>query len=169
MGEIIAEDAVTAPALDSLFERLRGAVGAGDAARAEREIWLRWMESGDARADGHMRRGVTAMAGQDYAAALSAFGALVEVAPHFAEGWNKRATVHWLMGNHEASVRDIESTLSLEPRHFGALSGLAMIHEANGRTFEALDALDRLAEIHPQLPQLREWTARLMEGLAEAT
>ena len=157
------------PSLDSLFEHLRQATDARGAARAEREIWQRWMESGDPTADAHMLRGLTALGRHDHPAALLAFDALVEAASDFAEGWNKRATVHWLMGNHAESVRDIERTLKLEPRHFGALSGLAMIHEANGQSFEALDALERLAKIHPQLPNLRERTAHLMRGLAEAT
>ena len=157
------------PTLDELFERLRGAPTAGEAARAEQAIWECWLQIDDADAAEHLERGMQAMARRDWERALAAFDRLVATSPGFAEGWNKRATVHWLRGDHAASVRDIERTLALEPRHFGALSGLAMIHEAAGHTFEALDALDRLAEIHPRLPQLRERTAALMRGLAEAT
>jgi hypothetical protein len=88
-----------------------------------RAIWQRWMESGDPRVDAQLLRGVQAMAQRDHRAALSAFDAIVAAAPGFAEGWNKRATVHWLRGDHAASLRDIDRTLALEPRHFRALEG----------------------------------------------
>ena len=76
----------------------------------------------------------------DYRLALAAFDDLVERNPGFAEAWNKRATLHYLMGNDEASVADIVETLELEPRHFGALSGLALIYERNGQPAAAASA-----------------------------
>ncbi len=92
----------------------------------------------------------------------------MDAAPGFAEAWNKRATLHWLLGNHDKSVEDIAATLSLEPRHFGALSGLAMIHEAQGRAFEAMEALERVRGIHPHLPHLAERIQRLMDKFGRA-
>ena len=71
------------------------------------------------------------------------------------------------MGNFEASLRDIDRTLALEPRHFGALSGLALIREAQGRPFEALEALEQLIRLHPQLPNLLERVDRLTRQLGE--
>jgi tetratricopeptide (TPR) repeat protein len=157
---------VKAQDLDTLFQALRDAPGRREAQAAEEAIWQRWMESGDPRIDAQMLRGVQALARRDYRAALADFDAIVGAAPDFAEGWNKRATVHWLMGNHAASLADIDRTLALEPRHFGALSGLALIHQAHGRIFEALDALERVARIHPQLPDLAARIESLERGLA---
>jgi tetratricopeptide (TPR) repeat protein len=158
---------MTTPALDALFQALRDARGATEAQRVEHAIWQRWMESGDARIDAQLLRGVQAMARREHRAALAIFDAIVSTAPGFAEGWNKRATLHWLLGDHPASLRDIDRTLELEPRHFGALSGLAMIHQAHGRIFEALDALEKIARIHPHLPGLAERIRALERGLAQ--
>ena len=154
--------------LDRLFDRLRNA-GPREAARVEVEIWQRWTRSGDARIDAWMNRGIEAMGSGNHSEALEAFDSIVRAAPGFAEGWNKRATLYWLLGEHEASVHDIERTLALEPRHFGALSGLAMIRQEQGQVFDALDALERIARIHPHMPQLDEWMEDLSGGLAEAT
>lgn len=111
---------------------------------------------------------IAAMNGGDPNAALAAFDALVEAAPDFAEAWNKRATVYWLMGDHDRSAKDIAATLALEPRHFGALSGLAMIHEAHGRAFEAMEALEQVRGIHPHLPHLAERIQRLLDRFGRA-
>ena len=115
-----------------------------------------------------VERGLAAIASRDVAAALAAFDRVVELAPDYAEGWNKRATLHWLCGAYDASVADIDRTLALEPRHFGALSGLAMIREAQGRPFEALEALEKLLHIHPRMPHLRERIEELSAQLGEA-
>lgn len=87
----------------------------------------------------------------DYQGALATFDDLVERNPEFAEAWNKRATVHYLLGNDEASVADIVETLELEPRHFGALSGLALIYERNDQPVAAASALRRALAVHPQM------------------
>ena len=155
--------------LDGLFAALRDAQSPGEASRVEHAIWLRWMEWDDPQVNSWMLDGVRAMNEGRHPQALRAFDAIVAAAPDFAEGWNKRATVHWLVGDHEKSLRDIDRTLSLEPRHFGALSGLALIHEANGRVFEALDALERAGEIHPHLPHHADRVAQLTQQLGQAT
>ena len=155
--------------LDELFASLRGARSSEQAAAIERAIWQRWMHCDEPRAAAALARGVEAMNAGDQSKALAAFDSIVRLVPDFAEGWNKRATVHWLMGNHAASLADIERTLALEPRHFGALSGLAMIHQAQGRTFEALDALERIACIHPHLPGLGGRIELLQRGVAQGT
>ncbi len=71
------------------------------------------------------------------------------------------------MGALDASLRDIDHTLALEPRHFGALSGLAMIRETQRRPFEALEALERVTQLHPRLPQLQERVDRLSRQLGD--
>ena len=156
------------PRLEPLFDRLRTTDDAREAAVVEQFIWEVWTGAGDEKLDALMARGLRAMNAGDPRSALATFDALVDAAPGFAEAWNKRATLHWLLGNHDKSVEDIAATLSLEPRHFGALSGLAMIHEAQGRAFEAMEALERVRGIHPHLPHLAERIQRLMDKFGRA-
>jgi len=153
--------------LDGLFAALRGARSAEQAAPVERAIWELWMHSDDPRVASAMARGVEAMNEGEYRKALAAFDGIVRSAPGFAEGWNKRATAHWLLGQYAMSLGDIERTLALEPRHFGALSGLAMIREKQGRIFDALDALEKIALIHPNLSGLGSRIAALQRGVAQ--
>lgn len=154
--------------LCELFARLARAASAHEAGEVEREIWAAWLATDDEAALPWIRRGLAAMEARDFAAALHAFDRVVELAPDYAEGWNKRATLHWLRGAYQESVADIDRTLALEPRHFGALSGLAMIREAQGRPFEALEALEKLLHIHPHLPQLRDRIEALSARLGQA-
>jgi len=155
------------PALGPLFEALAASQSVAEAAGYEREIWARWLQSGDDGVDRDLARGESAMDRGDARAAMDAFNAVIEADPDFAEGWNKRATLHWLMGNYEQSVADIERTLALEPRHFGALSGLSMIREAQHRPFEALEALEKVFELHPKLPQLEQRIEHLTGQLGD--
>ena len=144
------------PRLDALFHRLLAAASPAAAAPIEQEIWQIWIEWDDADVSRWMRRGVEALNGGDFRVALDVFDRIVEAAPEFSEGWNKRATLYYLAGHLEASVADVKRTLALEPRHFGALSGLALIRELQGRPFDALEALERVTKIHPQLPHLKQ-------------
>ena len=153
--------------LDSLFSQLQ-ITGSGQKARTiEKFIWKIWRESGDESVDQLMVDGVKAMGGGNYEGALIAFSSIVKDAPNFAEGWNKRATLYWLMGDFEKSVEDINRTLALEPRHFGALSGLAMIRESQERPLDALQAFERALEIYPAMPNAAERIRKLNRQLGE--
>ena len=153
--------------LDSLFSQLQ-ITGSGQKARTiEKFIWKIWRESGDKSVDQLMVDGVKAMGGGNYEGALIAFSSIVKGAPNFAEGWNKRATLYWLMGDFEKSVEDINRTLALEPRHFGALSGLAMIRESQERPLDALQAFERALEIYPAMPNAAERIRKLNRQLGE--
>ena len=158
----------TDPRLTALFEGLASARSSREAAPIERRIWQLWIEADDDALNRTMAAGMHAMDIGDGAAALEAFNAAVAAKPDFAEAWNKRATLYYLLRRHPESIADIERTLELEPRHFGALSGLALIREAQKEPFEALEALERASQIHPQLPNLREWIDRLTAELGEA-
>ena len=103
-----------------------------------------------------MATGLSAMNAGDYRVALEAFGQLVEAKPAFAEGWNKRATLLYLLGRYQASVADIAKVLALEPRHFGALSGLALCDQQLGKDADALQVLRRTAAVFPEMPGLKE-------------
>jgi tetratricopeptide (TPR) repeat protein len=142
--------------LDVLFERLRATSSEAEARTAEQQIWQIWSESEDSLADGLMRDGVQAMATDELAVALDYFNRLVELAPDFAEAWNKRATVYYLLGNYQASVLDIERTLELEPRHFGALSGLGLIYDAIDEPEAALRSFEAAMKLNPHLDGTRQ-------------
>jgi tetratricopeptide (TPR) repeat protein len=137
--------------LDALFERLQETSDPVDAATIQQRIWQIWIESDDATSSQLMRRGMAAMASGDPESALDAFDELVTLAPDFAEAWNKRATVYYLMGRFDESVTDIQQTLELEPRHFGALSGLALIYDAVDNPEAAIRSLTAAMEINPHL------------------
>ncbi len=149
------------PRLTTLFKNLESAKSELEAAPIEHRIWQLWTSAGDEAVDRAMAAGTHAMAIGDGMRALEAFNTAVSQKPDFAEAWNKRATLYYLLRRYEESVADIERTLELEPRHFGALSGLALIREAQNQPFEALEALKLASQIHPQLPNLREWVNRL--------
>lgn len=155
------------PRLDGLFAELRTAGGEREADRIERLIWNIWFETGDPALDAHLARGVEAVNRHSFEAGLRAFDAVIEAKPDFAEGWNRRATLFFLMGDYDASVADIRRTLELEPRHFGALSGLALIREAQRRPFEALEALEKVAQLHPHMRQLAERVSQLTAQLGD--
>jgi tetratricopeptide (TPR) repeat protein len=121
----------------------------------EQQIWEFWGKSDDAVISALMRAGIVAMARQDYAVALERFDRLAKQAPDFDDGWNKRATVQHLIGNFPASVSGIEHTLELEPRHFGALSGVGLIDYAIEEPAAALRSFEAALIIDPHLDETR--------------
>ncbi|MGF1445688.1 MAG: tetratricopeptide repeat protein [Pikeienuella sp.] len=108
-----------------------------------------------------LSRGTKAMRERDYDTALLFLDDLVRLAPDFAEGWNRRATVHFLMENYAQSVADIQRTLVLEPRHFGAMAGLGIILDRLEQDAEAYRVFQRALEIHPNLEGAKEAVSRL--------
>ena len=118
---------------------------------AEQGLWALWSRSGDAAIDGLMARGVQEMEAQDYQAAIATFGEIVRRKPEFAEGWNKRATVHYLAGEDRKSIADCAEVLKRNPRHFGALSGLGLIYTRLERYDEALAWFRKALEVNPNL------------------
>jgi tetratricopeptide (TPR) repeat protein len=146
--------------LDELFEQLAVSDENGWE-RIQNQIWLVWVESGSDSMDLLMARAVAAMQAENYELALRFLDDLVRLDPGFAEGWNKRATVYFLLEEYGRSVADIERTLALEPRHFGALSGLGMILERLGDKKGAMTAYRRGLELHPHLQGAAEAVERL--------
>ena len=141
----------TDPRLNPLFEQLKASQSPAAAQALERLIWEIWLESDQNSINILMRQGVQAMQTGDFATAYDHFSAIVELEPDFAEGWNKRATVLYLMGDLDGSVDDVKRTLALEPRHFGALSGLGLINDALKDAEAALEAYEAALAVHPHL------------------
>ncbi|WP_371168888.1 tetratricopeptide repeat protein [Aliiroseovarius sp. 2305UL8-7] len=146
--------------LDNLFTLLANADETNWKA-LEEEIWDLWSRSGSDTFDLLLARGRDAMDEGDLDAAIEHLTALTDHAPEFAEGWNARATAFYLSGQLGLSLDDIARTLTLEPRHFGALSGLGLILEQLGDPDRALQAFQYSLAIHPQSPRVKEAVKRL--------
>lgn len=152
--------------LDDMFAKLRLAETNQHARPLEKEIWRIWSERNDEKSNELMRNGALAMSHRNYNAALINFNSLVDHDPEFAEAWNKRATLHYLMGEFSASIKDIERTLALEPRHFGALSGMGLIFMAIGNDAAAVKSFEKALEINPHMPGPKYHMETLKKRLA---
>lgn len=153
--------------LDGLFEVLKTSNDRATARSAESEIWRIWIESGREDIDALMLEGVLAMNNQHLDEAIRIFGQITERAPDFAEGWNKRATAHYLNEDYVASVQDIQRTLVLEPRHFGAISGMGLIFLSRGDEAGALAAFEAVLAINPRAPGARQRVEELRRRLLD--
>ena len=136
--------------LPDLFGKLQKAENQQQAVLIETEIWKKWYEREEDSGGKSMTNAIDAMGTGRYTVALTLLDELVDNEADFAEVWNRRATVHYLLGNYNQSLSDIEKTLTLEPRHFGALSGIGMIMLKLGQTDKALHAFERVLDISPQ-------------------
>lgn len=151
--------------IDDLFAELKRE---GDAAKAKRiadNIWSEWFRSGSATIDLFMGWANDAMRTKDNNRALDLLDQVVTRAPDYAEGWNRRATLHFSMANFAKSMTDIQKVLELEPRHFGALSGMAAILERNGSKEAALGAWERALAVYPGMKAAQDSVIRLSDEL----
>ena len=153
--------------LDDLFARLRTATSVEDALQLEDSIWEIWFHyDGDNRHINYlMNRAASAMASQNFEQAEVLCSTVIELAPEFVEGWNRRATVRYLAADIDGSIADVNATLDLEPRHFGALSGLGLCFLALEDLEKAADTLRRVLEIHPYAAGARDNLAEIEEAL----
>ena len=154
--------------LDDLFAAL-GAADAPGWEAIEEQIWAEWSRSGSPAMDYLLDRGRSALGADDPQAAIEHLSALVENAPGFAEGWNARATAFFEADRLGLAMADIARALALEPRHFGALTGLGLILEETGDVAGALGAYRAALAIHPHRPDLREAVGRLEAELQGKT
>lgn len=141
--------------LDTLFGLLHETENPRVGEQVTRQIWTIWREVDNGNADTLMDKGIRDMRLQRYDQALITFNKVVEIAPTYAEGWNKRATLLFLMDDFVGSVADIKRTLALEPRHFGAWSGLGLIYTRLDNDAAALRAFEQALEVNPHLPGAR--------------
>ncbi|ESY75446.1 hypothetical protein NKJ90_18265 [Mesorhizobium sp. M0051] len=179
-GPAHADDAVAPPAskdvppvattkqarLDQLFNDLKRERNEKAAERIAGNIWNEWSQSGSASIDLMMQWSQKAIEGQKFDVALDFLDQVVILQPTYAEGWNRRATVHFMMKNYGKSMSDIDHTLQLEPRHFGALSGLAQIMALTGHKQSALEAWQKVLAIYPMMRSAQDQVGTLSEELA---
>lgn len=137
--------------LDRLFARLAKARNSDEARNTEASIWRLWMTSDSATAELLLAQAVKAMEARQNEIALGILNRVIEVHPEFMEAWNKRATVYFLLGRFEQSVADIDHVLDVEPRHFGALSGLGMIKRQQDDLAAARAAFSDALAVNPNM------------------
>ncbi|HET7715605.1 MAG TPA: hypothetical protein VFK86_08245 [Bauldia sp.] len=142
--------------LDTLFASLKEESDPEAAEEIENAILSLWLESGSDTVDLLMQWTLKAMEEKEYPRALDFLDRVILLAPDYVEGWNKRATVHFLMDDYGQSIADIGKVLELEPRHFGALSGLGIIMRSLGEDEQAKAAFRAALEVDPHLENVRE-------------
>jgi tetratricopeptide (TPR) repeat protein len=151
-------------------ERMLDALHDPDAAVrsvAEQAVWRVWIRSDDPGVNALMKSGMRYMDEGRLALAVDAFTQVIERQPDFAEGWNKRATVYFLIGDFDQSLRDCDETLKRNPNHFGALSGCGAIYARRDELDRAEDFLERALEINPNMPGVEQALALVKQRLGK--
>jgi tetratricopeptide (TPR) repeat protein len=174
-GDIAVEDAdpaqpqtseAEAPTIDELFGQLATETNKVAARRIAQQIIGKFNQSGSATIDMLMGRAAAAMTSEKPALAEDMLTQVIVLAPDYAEGWNRRATLHYTTGDIGGSIADIEKVLELEPRHFGALSGLATIMQRTGQDRKALDIWYKVLAIYPAYSDAQDAVQELEDKLA---
>jgi tetratricopeptide (TPR) repeat protein len=155
-----------AKTLDTLFAELKRSKDNATAERLTTQIWRQWADSGSDSINLMMEWAQRAIGMRNFSAALDTLDQVVLLAPDFSEGWNKRATLHFMMEHPAKSMADIEQTLALEPRHFGALAGMAEILRARGQDALALKAYERALEVYPMMRGAQQAVGELTDSLS---
>ncbi|MGB8436564.1 MAG: tetratricopeptide repeat protein [Burkholderiales bacterium] len=138
----------------ALLERLRDEEPAVRAL-AEQAIWAVWSRSGDPEVDALFAQGVAEMQSGESSAAIATFTRVIELKPDFAEGWNKRATVYFLVGDYQHSLADCAEVVRRNPNHFGVLAGYGQIYLHLEEFDKALEYFRRALAVNPNLDGVR--------------
>ena len=139
--------------LDDMFARLKRAPSEAMGRSIEADIWQHWTKSGVPSIDSLMKQAKLLASRGHYEPSLGLLDRIIYEQPEYSEGWNRKATVLFFMNRDEESLRAIAKVMSLEPRHFGALAGKAMIKMRGEKWREALATLRRAVDIHPWLKE----------------
>jgi hypothetical protein len=158
---VVREATQRASVLDELFKRLATTNDADEGKGIAGAIERVWLRSGSDTADLLMSRAVAAVQGKDLPLALELLDKIVAVEPDWAEGWNKRATARFMSNDINGSMADIDHVLKLEPRHFGALSGMGFILEREGLDKRALEIFRHVLTIYPGHPDVKKIVDKL--------
>jgi len=162
IGSALAEDGIVTlrgdPAAEAaereeLFTALAKAANAAEARAIAAKIWALWFRAPNEAAADLMRQARNHGAVRDYAGADALLDKLIEAEPDWAEAWNQRATLRYIVHDFEGSLADIDRVLALEPKHFGALSGQAIILMHQGNMAAGQEALRKAVAIDPFLSE----------------
>jgi tetratricopeptide (TPR) repeat protein len=130
----------------------------------ESAMWSVWSRSGDETVDRLFAIGVEQMGQRQLEAAADTFSRIIQRRPEFAEGWNKRATVYFLLGDYRRSLADCDEVVARNPYHWGALSGYGMIYMRLDQPGRAIDYLEKALAVNPNLDQVAQ-TIEVLKAL----
>ncbi|APG92473.1 hypothetical protein [Sinorhizobium americanum] len=152
--------------LDALFLDLKKERDENKARELADRIRLEWQDSGSATVNLLMQSADKAITDDKKTVALDILDQVIVLAPSYVEGWNRRATLHFQMGNYRKSMSDINRVLAIEPRHFGAIAGMATMLEAAGKNELAMRAWQQFLDVYPSDRKAQEQFGELAEKLA---
>lgn len=142
------------PNLDDLYARLRASEDPAEAKGIARLIERRLGNSGSATADLLSDRARQAVTAHDFPLAAELMDRVTALEPDWSEGWNRRATVFWMLTDKEDAIADLRRALVLEPRHYEAWAAMGRIYEAQDDKARALAAYRRARALYPQMDQI---------------
>lgn len=154
-----------APSLDALLSRLTQSPDKAEVEQLSEEIWAMFFDSGSATVDLLLQRGITAQKAGKLDLASDFFGDVVEFAPDFAEGYNRRAGLEYGRGQYNEALEDLNTAIQLQPRHFGALAGLGLVLERMGAEAAAYQAYSDALAINPFEETAKAGAARLASSV----
>ena len=134
---------------------------------AEHSLWQVWSRSGDPEVDRLFKTGLEQMTARAPGVAIETFSEVIRKKPEFAEGWNKRATLYYLIGEFDKSLADCEEVVKRNPSHFGALSGFGMNYLRLKRPEKALQYFERALRVNPNLEQVKAMVEELKQLLSQ--
>jgi len=149
--------------LDFLFGALKAAPDEETAKAIEQRIWVLWMHSPSDTTNLLMTRVQKTIEEKDLDLALKLLDAIVKINPDYVEAWNRRATIYYMKKDCGRSLADIRQVLRLEPRHFGALTGLGLILQDIGDDKQALEVYRRALAVYPKLERVPDIVKTLEE------
>lgn len=147
--------------IEKLFDDLKAAKNSDDAERISDRLYSRFRQSGSATIDLLATRAREAIAKGDLPVAIEMLSRITKLEPSWAEAWNLRATAFFMMRDFELAKSDIVEALAREPRHIGALTGLALIFETQDQPREALKVYRRILDLAPELKPIKSSAERL--------
>ena len=154
--------------LEDLFDILSKTESEDQINQVISSIWDIWHETNDPSIEADFYRGLESMRTGDLIMAVAFFTRVIDKNPNFAEGWNKRATVYYMLGKFDASMMDIHETLKLEPRHFGAMDGMGLIFIHLEQFDQAIDIYDQMLKIFPNNSSTKQKKEMLINRSSES-
>ncbi len=150
--------------LNKLFNQLKNTYNNLSAKEIESKIWKLWTtHPSEQTLTDLLEKGSYYMSQNQLTSAHNVFSKAIELDPNWAEAWNKRATVLYLMGNYDLSQNDIDMVLSLEKRHFGALAGQGLVQTALNNYQNAINSYQEVEKIYPSMQSPKLMIPKLKE------